>query len=205
MMHQQQQALNQYYNQLNQLGRLGGLYGLGQANQALYNNSPGSAYSAQLRAYQGIAGAQGVASTPAPIPREGIRAGEITAYRAWALTMGNGWLKAVSADKIWIPGETMEGDVERHGIHCFKHPAYVDDAFGSGKYVGGTIEIWGEIIEHEKGYRAQFARIKSLNMIWGFKKATKGFWRKRVIDEGEEILEALRDRYCPLDGLDAIM
>jgi hypothetical protein len=31
----------------------------------------------------------------------------------------------------------------------------------------GTIKCWGEVIEHEKGYRAQYAKLRSINKVIG--------------------------------------
>jgi hypothetical protein len=46
----------------------------------------------------------------------------------------------------------------------------------------GTIEMWGEIVEHERGYRASFARVKSIDII------TRD-------DKLPITIEELRDRY----------
>lgn len=113
-------------------------------------------------------------------------------------------IRRVTIIKIWLPFEIMEGDVDQHGIHCFKHPAYVGDTFGDGygPRVGGSIEIWGEVIEHEKGYRAQFARIVSLDVIYNFTEQTVGFFRRRKTNRAAAILERLQYRYgvIPIQG-----
>jgi hypothetical protein len=69
----------------------------------------------------------------------------------------------------WKPGEIMEGDpsVYGEGIHAFK------DLLGMGHYgnlyleegtiVSGTVELWGEVYEHERGYRASKAAIASID------------------------------------------
>lgn len=31
----------------------------------------------------------------------------------------------------------------------------------------GTIKMWGEVVEHERGYRAEFAKLVSIDKIWG--------------------------------------
>ncbi len=33
--------------------------------------------------------------------------------------------------------------------------------------VAGTIKMWGDVVEHEKGYRAEYAKINSLDAIHG--------------------------------------
>jgi hypothetical protein len=34
-------------------------------------------------------------------------------------------------------------------------------------FVWGTIKLWGEVVEHERGYRAQFAKLTSLDGFYG--------------------------------------
>jgi hypothetical protein len=34
-------------------------------------------------------------------------------------------------------------------------------------FVAGTIKLWGDVVEHERGYRAEFAKINSLDAIYG--------------------------------------
>lgn len=48
-------------------------------------------------------------------------------------------------------------------------------------FVRGTVKMWGEVIEHQHGYRAQFAKLHSLDQLYG---------------DGD--LEALRAKYFPV-------
>lgn len=34
-------------------------------------------------------------------------------------------------------------------------------------FVAGTIKMWGDVIEHERGYRAEFAKLNSLDVLYG--------------------------------------
>jgi hypothetical protein len=34
-------------------------------------------------------------------------------------------------------------------------------------FVSGTVKMWGDVVEHETGYRAQFAKLHSLDAIYG--------------------------------------
>lgn len=34
--------------------------------------------------------------------------------------------------------------------------------------VGGSVYLWGDVVEHEKGYRAQYAKIRSLDFAVGY-------------------------------------
>lgn len=178
--------LRQYAAQQNYQG---GLNGFGQDHQALYGNPYAQAY---LNAYIGThyAADPGAAKKAAEekhraIPAEGIRAGEIIAYRCWQFSKSQLWLKSYSANKMWNPGEPMEGDVVQYGVHCFKHLPYADEyCINQGTpHIIGTIEIWGEIVEHENGYRAQYAAIKSLDFLVNCK------------GDKETILREMRQRY----------
>lgn len=33
--------------------------------------------------------------------------------------------------------------------------------------VVGAIKLWGEVVEHERGYRASFAKVVSIDYAWG--------------------------------------
>jgi hypothetical protein len=108
------------------------------------------------------------------LKHDGIRVGEIIAYRAWRV-MRPGWLRSgddrlhsvLMKDYVWPPDEPASGDIRSHGIYSFR------DVIRSRQdywyYVGiepllfGKIKIWGEVVEHEAGYRSQFAKIISLD------------------------------------------
>ncbi len=47
-------------------------------------------------------------------------------------------------------------------IRCRRHHQYILNA---DAVVVGTVKMWGQVIEHERGYRAQYARIASLDSI----------------------------------------
>lgn len=48
----------------------------------------------------------------------------------------------------------------------------------TGTFVVGTIKMWGDVVEHDHGYRAEFAKLHSIDGLWG---------------EGD--IDALRTRY----------
>ena len=110
----------------------------------------------------------------AKLKHEGIRAGEIIAYRAWRVILpsvfrdGDDRLHSVyMRDYVWHPDEPASGDVRTHGIYSFRdavrsreeYPYYAHD----GPLLFGGVKIWGEVIEHEAGYRSEFAKILSLD------------------------------------------
>ncbi len=110
-------------------------------------------------------------------------------------------LRSWCSDMRWHPGQPVEGtspDKGEQGIHGFKT---IDDlrqstllkigivnqmlfrsrVTGHDGFVIGTIEMWGIIWEHERGYRAQFARPLSFDASYG--------------DRCEEVLPELRRRF----------
>jgi hypothetical protein len=99
-----------------------------------------------------------------------IRAGEIKAYRVWrsrpTIDRDSWILASVSMGTIWRPGVPMDGDVDgyhRAGVFAFKDLksaqewALADD-FRYPVTVVGEVDMWGLVMEHERGYRAQYAR-----------------------------------------------
>src|SRR5262245_20761175 len=112
---------------------------------------------------------------PAYIKHRGIRVGEVDACRAWRV-MGTGWLigrdsrlhSILMSDYVWHPDNPASGDVRTHGIYSFRKVIksmadYGYDAAMRGPILFGKIKIWGEIVEHEAGYRSEFAKIVSLD------------------------------------------
>jgi hypothetical protein len=114
------------------------------------------------------AGPTGPAPPTPAFEDAGIRAGEVTAYRCWELR--DGLLYSMYQSLIcWKPGEVMEGDSskESQGVHGFKDRlaagAYGYDVCNLSRVVSGTVELWGEVYEHERGYRASKAAIASID------------------------------------------
>jgi hypothetical protein len=106
---------------------------------------------------------------PASFQDAGIRAGEVKAYRCWYLG-DDGFLTSVFQDHVvWQPGKPMEGDPNQvmQGVHAFKTRLgacqYMGDEEADTKIVSGTVELWGEVREHARGYRAQYAKIVSID------------------------------------------
>lgn len=105
-----------------------------------------------------------------PIEDAGIRAGEIIAHRCWWLFPDNRLFSVYVKDYEWMPGVSATGDVKRDGVHAFKYECDVYAYSAESQFfnktsfiVFGTVKLWGEIVEHEWGYRAEFAKIASLN------------------------------------------
>jgi len=108
------------------------------------------------------------------LKHEGLRVGEVIAYRAWQV-FKLAWYQRVQdrlhsvyvRDYIWHPDEPASGDVQTHGIYSFRDVIRCQREYGywylGGPLLFGKVKIWGEVVEHEWGYRSQFAKIVSLD------------------------------------------
>ncbi len=107
------------------------------------------------------------------LKHEGLRVGEIIAYRAWRVINPpwpwSGRLHSVAVrEYVWHPDKPASGDVRTHGIYSFrdvirsKHE-YTYDPGVDEPLLFGKVKIWGEIVEHEEGYRSEFGKIASLD------------------------------------------
>jgi hypothetical protein len=109
------------------------------------------------------------------LKHEGIRAGEIIAYRAWRV-ISPGWFRngddyrlhsVYRRDYVWHPDKPASGDVRTHGIYSFRDVIRSKDEYGYGPgdepLLFGKVKIWGEVVEHEAGYRSEFGKIVSLD------------------------------------------
>ena len=122
---------------------------------------------------------------PPEIPHVGIRAGEIIGWRVWWVNH-DGRLRSFVRDAIfWEPDEAMTGDINKcihvsfkgfdrfGGVYSFNNLQGANReyyqaaaAIKSGERPGeslvgivlGTAKLWGEVVEHEGGYRASFAK-----------------------------------------------
>lgn len=56
----------------------------------------------------------------------------------------------------------------------------------------GAVALWGEIVEHEDGYRAEFADIISIDDVHLSAPSRRRFWRR---DRRKDIINELRERY----------
>ena len=105
-----------------------------------------------------------------------IRAGEIIGWRIWRLC--NGLLQSVIVPYTWYPGE-FERSTSKHGgyfnynpgYHAFRHKEQAErdtpmHAFKSPVVIG-SVAMWGEVIEHQYGWRSEYAAVRSLIKITG--------------------------------------
>jgi hypothetical protein len=128
-----------------------------------------------------------------------IRVGEILGWRWWYV---DGLLKSPFMDCTWFPDEPIEGNVGGgFGVYVMKDRSLAASEadkslrFNSdGLWVWnnwrrrlpmahtayGAVHLWGEVIEHKAGYRAQFARVVSIEGLH---------------PQDDELLAALRAKY----------
>ena len=115
---------------------------------------------------------KGARALPA-LPSSGLETGEIIAWRHWYwFEDGGEFLTSVrkNADghrPIWPPGEPMTGDPGDYnaaGVHAWKTKRAALEYLRLAQLgVVGRVALWGEVVEHETGYRAQYAKIVSLD------------------------------------------
>jgi hypothetical protein len=136
-----------------------------QTNQAVHgssNQAPSSSLTVTTRPIQAHRSFAERAAASRACPYEGVRAGEVIGWRYWRVH-GRILLSVITATP-WIPGEVMEGDVSMYGIHAYKtREGLMENWILGPSMVWGTVYMWGDIVEHETGYRSQYASIRSLS------------------------------------------
>ena len=71
---------------------------------------------------------------------------------------------------VWPPGKAMTAccgaNMLRHGIHAFATPAqalaYMGECRKPTRHVFGEVSLWGRVVIHERGFRAQWAYPKRI-------------------------------------------
>jgi hypothetical protein len=150
---------------------LGGLQN-GRYRQSLTQAQSGAlnaAYTANVGTYSSLANAYQTSAPP--VEDAGIRAGEITAYRVWNIHK-DGLLHSVYiSDHIWMPGQVVHAPKVRssygEGIHAFKtmDKALSEYGLSFSQRVFGEVALWGDVVEFEYGWKAEYAAITKLNFI----------------------------------------
>lgn len=118
------------------------------------------------------------APEPLKIEEAGISAGEIIGYRAWRVLSNDELTSMYTETYTWRPGQIHKINHSldvTEGFYAFKEHAQLMAEFGVplgmvsewSPIVYGTVALWGEVIEHDFGYRAQYAAIKSFDKIHG--------------------------------------
>ena len=102
---------------------------------------------------------------------------EVIAFRGWELAFDGQKFSLVSRyrpdNKVWTPGETTTASC-RVGSHsnetipvegCACGIYATKDPMGSVGSLVGSVKLWGQYVEHEFGWRAQYAYPKVLSAI----------------------------------------
>lgn len=91
----------------------------------------------------------------------------IVAYRAWQFHGST--LESLNND-LWQPGKPIrascvlkdpEHEAPAEGCSCGIYAVKRPDAFSAVVHIYGEVYLWGEVIEHELGYRAEYAYPKT--------------------------------------------
>jgi hypothetical protein len=97
--------------------------------------------------------------------------GEIIGYRCWSVYCGDLW--ALYRRHRWLPGATEQGHVgdEEGGIYAFKSLSRaVSEADDTEEWkvpiAVGSVALWGDAIEAADGWRAEYAKLVSLDYLF---------------------------------------
>jgi len=135
----------------------------------------------------------------------------LIAWRAWALTGGREgtdlMLRPVAGRaRPWRPREIAEAACKSARFHGGPHPGCTCGLHGTHGFevlrktrcpaVLGRVALWGRVIEHEYGYRAQFAYPQRLRLICQF-----CFWMRGPRADRPELVGWFpKDELVPICG-----
>jgi hypothetical protein len=125
-----------------------------------------------------------------------IRAGEIIGWRFWKLW--DGFLYSVFVPYTWHPGvsersSSKQGGLKNRGYHAFRDEGQAEREASLHPYISpaiiGSVAMWGEVIEHQHGWRSEYAAVRSITKITG----------DRDFSSKQQLLLDLREKYgCAL-------
>jgi hypothetical protein len=113
-------------------------------------------------------------TTDAALGELSIRAGEIIGWRFWKLH--NGLLYSVFVPYTWRPGVLERASRKEPGSYNFGYHAFKDIEQAereASMYAHwwpsavGSVAMWGEVIEHQHGWRSEYAAVRSIIKITG--------------------------------------
>lgn len=135
-----------------------------------------------------------------PVPREDAF-GEILAWRVWRVGMFPFLTSTFMTGFVWSPGAVeVAKDVEDYSL-CGFHAW--NDVSGARSYchqissvcVLGQVKLWGTVIHHEKGYRAENAKIVALDTLAYPPYPNMSGQDGRKYPHVEQMLENIRKHY----------
>lgn len=131
---------------------------------------------------------------PPTLPHAGIRAGEIIGFRAWLITLYGVSSLAhpfIWPPGVTVTGDLnkpvywdiVSATCIWGGVYCFSEETSMNDeldrlskyipqvsnlsynAFHPIGYIFGTVKLWGEVVEHQTGFRGENAKIHSITKV----------------------------------------
>ena len=142
------------------------------AQQAiLQGQSQALAQSGAAALFPAIGGAGMQAWPPVtPLETEDVF-GEVVAWRCWRSPMLPILTSCHMTHIVWMPKQIEEAkgvcDYNQCGFHAWKDERQATE-YGMTLALPlliGRVRLWGDVIHHERGYRAQFAKIASLDTL----------------------------------------
>jgi len=109
------------------------------------------------------------------LPTE-IKAGELIAWRCWAIAEDGTYRSTTQGHVVWKEGTPVTGNPKKQteGVHAWKTRQGAEKyarQIGVQNIAVGTVSLWGTVIEHEEGYRAEFGELKEVVAVetsaWG--------------------------------------
>lgn len=183
-------------NALRTLANLDPNYGTGLSAQALANLRPGRVTSLPQATWRTFNLIDQVEINRPPLKRSDVIAGEIIGHRCWRIENGllrSVYQTDLWYPKDILSGREL-GDWDSRGIHAWKDPAskeyhdyirgylnahedYITNMLLYGRHsrdnaetkpamATGTVFLWGDVVEHTRGYRAEYARVRSLDWLY---------------------------------------
>lgn len=95
--------------------------------------------------------------------------GALIGWRNWKVDAEQCLLKSPYKETLWPLGEPMWAGLPEKspllgsGIYAYKTKRQAME--NKNIYVVGSVWLWGEIVEHERGYRAEFASMRSIDYM----------------------------------------
>jgi hypothetical protein len=144
-------------------------------------------------------------TTDATLGEARIRAGEIIGWRFWKLC--NGFLHSLFASYTWRPGEFERSSSKQCGFGNLRFQALTNPGYHAFRdkeqaereaikhacwspSVIGSVAMWGEVIEHQHGWRSEYAAVRSITEIIG----------QRDFSSKQRLLLDLREKYRCTDS-----
>jgi hypothetical protein len=126
----------------------------------------------------------------------------ILAWRAWALSTDRDWTEprlrpVVGSPRPWPPLEPARAACRRFRRHptpdvgctCGLHALVEPEAlrWTRDPVVVGTVALWGRVVEHERGYRAEFGYPQRLRLV-----CRLCFWRRDLAGSVPDVAVRVR-------------